>query len=137
MANTTADKLDYLNGTKNTLKTNLTGKGIEVAEETTFRQMSEMVSQIKEQKTAQLNISFDNVSSNCKFSYIDSEGQFQSVVTKNNSNIYVSVPSIFYINRPSESVVSSTSGQAAVKLTGSVADLIYVYGDSSISLTQF
>ena len=40
---TTADKLAYLSATKDTLKANLTAKGVEVPEGTTFRRMAEMV----------------------------------------------------------------------------------------------
>lgn len=43
---TTADKLAYLSATKDTLKANLTAKGVEVPEGTTFRRMAEMVGEI-------------------------------------------------------------------------------------------
>lgn len=46
---TTADKLAYLSATKDTLKANLTAKGVEVPEGTTFRQMAEMVGEIPAQ----------------------------------------------------------------------------------------
>ena len=44
---TTADKLAYLSATKDTLKANLTAKGVEVPEGTTFRRMAEMVGEIQ------------------------------------------------------------------------------------------
>lgn len=46
MANTTEDKLAYLDGTKETLKTNLIAKGMDVTDETPFRQMAQMVADI-------------------------------------------------------------------------------------------
>lgn len=47
MAGTTADKLAYLNGTRDILKTNLIAQGMDVTSETTFRRMAELVSSIK------------------------------------------------------------------------------------------
>ena len=46
MANTTTDKLEYLQGTKNVLKTQLTAKGVAVPSNTTFRQMANLVGTI-------------------------------------------------------------------------------------------
>lgn len=46
MANTTEDKLAYLDGTKDTLKTNLIAKGMDVTDETPFRKMAQMVADI-------------------------------------------------------------------------------------------
>lgn len=47
MANTTSDKLAYLSGTRDTLKTNLIAKGMDATSEATFRGMAEMVAQIQ------------------------------------------------------------------------------------------
>lgn len=68
---TTADKLTYLNETKNILKTNLINKKISVPSGTTFRQMAEMVNQIYSQK--EYNIT-DN--SNLSFPSKAKAGQF-------------------------------------------------------------
>lgn len=45
---TTAEKLTYLDTTKDTLKTNLISKGITVPQNTTFRRMAEMVEEIED-----------------------------------------------------------------------------------------
>lgn len=57
---TTAQKLEYLQGTKNVLKTQLTAKGVAVPSNTTFRQMANLVGtirtgQIVETKTVTLS----------------------------------------------------------------------------------
>lgn len=44
---TTAQKLEYLQGTKNVLKTQLTAKGVTVSSNTTFRQMANLVGNIQ------------------------------------------------------------------------------------------
>ena len=44
---TTAQKLEYLQGTKNVLKTQLTAKGVTVSSNTTFRQMANLVRNIQ------------------------------------------------------------------------------------------
>ena len=44
---TTAQKLEYLQGTKDALKTQLTAKGVAVPSNTTFRQMANLVGNIQ------------------------------------------------------------------------------------------
>lgn len=47
MPDTIAEKLTYLEGTKNVLKTNLKNKGIDIPDEMTFRQMAEKVADVQ------------------------------------------------------------------------------------------
>lgn len=53
---TTADKLTYLSATKDTLKANLTSKGVTVPEGTTFRRMAEMVGEIPAASTHTIGV---------------------------------------------------------------------------------
>ena len=55
---TTAQKLEYLQGTKNVLKTQLTAKGVAVPSNTTFRQMANLVGTIR---TGQIAVSYTHL----------------------------------------------------------------------------
>ena len=47
MANTIADKLTYLNGTKDAIKQAIIGKGVEVTDTDTFRSYADKISSIQ------------------------------------------------------------------------------------------
>lgn len=57
---TTADKLTYLNETKNILKTNLINKEVSVPSGTTFRQMAEMVGKITSASKYKITVKANN-----------------------------------------------------------------------------
>lgn len=57
---TIADKLTYLNETKNILKTNLINKGISVSNGATFRQMTEMVEEITASSKYKVTVKANN-----------------------------------------------------------------------------
>ena len=138
MANTTADKLDYLNGTKEQLKTNLIEKGVTVVDGTTFRQMAESVINIKSQQSAKVSVKFYDVTSQQSIVYIDAEGDFSRSITNSNFELATLTPGIIFVNRTSENVSIVANGNATSKITSNkLYDVIYVFGDCSVSFYQF
>lgn len=138
MANTTADKLDYLNGTKEQLKTNLIEKGVTVVDGTTFRQMAESVINIKSQQSAKVSVEFYDVTSQQSIVYIDTDGDFSRNITNSNFELATLTPGIIFVNRTSENVSIVVNGDAQNKITSNkLYDVIYIFGDCSVSFYQF
>ncbi len=89
---TTSEKLAYLQETKEAIKDAIVNKGVEVTEDTTFREYANKIGEISGEKTAELSIKFAPLEQVGGFlTYINQDGN-PVVITQNTSNSKMVVP---------------------------------------------
>lgn len=130
MAGTTADKLGYLNGTRDTLESNLIAKGMDVTSGTTFRQMAEMVGDIKTQKP---DCKVSNMTNTVLY-YLSLDGR-NGAISKGNEVILPYGSSILiHVNLTiSGNFVQYDRGYNAITIGNTRSEWLCVLGDLTIT----
>ena len=130
---TTAQKLEYLQGTKDALKTQLTAKGVAVPSNTTFRQMANLVGtirtgQIVETKTVTLSSNGSTLSA-AGFSFTPT---WAAVLKMTNPGNYSSntITSVIAAGTDTRTALSGRVSQGTTEVTFSSGSVTFTYTSS-------
>lgn len=124
---TTAQKLEYLQGTKDALKTQLTAKGVTVSANTTFRQMANLVGEIGPGTST---VTLYSAKADTTAHYIGDNGSLQEemVFAGNRVTLECYTNSLICLDSGSLKIVS---GDASI--VSSYSRVAYVFGDCELS----
>lgn len=123
MANTTADKLEYLSGTRDTLKTNLIDKGMDVTSETTFRQMAEMVQNLQVEVEEYATVAFtggSSYNSGTGYAYLSESGFLSGNGVSSSIKVRVGTIAVFWYK-------TANGKEISFALEGELTSLYKIY----------
>ena len=124
---TTAQKLEYLQGTKDILKAQLTTKGVTIPTNATFRQMASLVGEIGPGTST---VTLYSAKADATAYYISSNGSLQTetAFAGSKTTLECCTNSLIHINSGSLKI---TSGSASI--VSSYNRVAYVFGDCELS----